>query len=194
MGTVCERKGLLDLLRALEIVRESNNGLLPCRVVIIGDARQEGPGVFERVRDAYSASGLDSVEFLGRIERAEVADVLARSSIFCLPSHWEAFPISLLEAMAAETAVVATAVGEIPRILDDGTAGRLVPAHDPDALAKAIGGLLERPEARLGSARAARSRVVASFSLSRNVREIFQLYVTVLEKDSQSGLDSAHSM
>jgi len=193
VGTVCERKGLLDLLRALEIVRARTNGLLPCRVVIIGDARQEGPGVLEGVREAYSVAGLDRVEFLGRIERSDVADVLARSSIFCLPSHWEAFPISLLEAMAAETAIVATDVGEIPRVLDDGVAGRLVPAHDPDALATAIAGLLERPEARLGLARAARSRVLTSFSLSRNVQEIFDLYMALWE-DSKSGRGSAHSI
>jgi glycosyltransferase involved in cell wall biosynthesis len=193
VGTVCERKGLLDLLRALEIVRERNSGLLPCRVMIIGDARQEGPQVFERVRAAYSVAGLDSVEFLGRMERSDVADVLARSSIFCLPSHWEAFPLSLLEAMAAETAIVATDVGEIRRVLDGEAAGRLVPAHDPVALATAIGGLLARPEARLGLAQAARSRVLTCFSLERNVREIFRLY-TALLGDSQEGWDSAHSM
>jgi glycosyltransferase involved in cell wall biosynthesis len=193
VGTVCERKGLLDLLRALEIVRERNSGMLPCRVMIVGDARQEGPQVFERVREAYAVAGLDGVEFLGRIERSEVAEVLARSSIFCLPSHWEAFPISLLEAMAAETAIVATDVGEIRRVLDGEVAGRLVPAQDPGALATAIGGLLERPEARLGLARAARSRVLKSFSLERNVREIFQLYMASLG-DLESGRDSAHSM
>jgi D-inositol-3-phosphate glycosyltransferase len=95
--------------------------------------------------------------------------------------------------MAAETAIVATDVGEIRRVLDGEAAGRLVPAHDPVALATAIGGLLARPEARLGLAQAARSRVLTCFSLERNVREIFHLY-TALLGDSQEGWDSAHSM
>ncbi|MGI8790229.1 MAG: glycosyltransferase family 4 protein [Actinomycetota bacterium] len=194
VGTVCERKGLMDLLRALETVRDDNNGLLMCRVVIIGDARQEGPQVFERMQEAFSAAGLGGVEFLGRLERPEVADLLARSSIFCLPSHWEAFPISLLEAMAAETGIVATAVGDIPRILDDGAAGRLVPVQDPNELAKAISDLIEQPEQRADLARAARRRVLESFSLTRNIREIFEIYSALAVVETESVSDSAHSM
>ena len=194
VGTVCERKGLLNLLRALEIVREDFKGLLPFKVVIVGDARQEGPNVFERMREAFSAAGLDGVEFLGRLERPEVASLLARSSIFCLPSHWEAFPISLLEAMAAETGIVATAVGDVPRILDDGAAGRLVPAQDTKELAKAIGALIEQPEQRADLARAARRRVLESFSLTRNIREIFEIYSALAVVETESVSDSPHSM
>ncbi|HYY07306.1 MAG TPA: glycosyltransferase family 4 protein [Actinomycetota bacterium] len=156
VGTVCERKGLIDLLGALTELR--GDGAPPFRVEIVGDASQEGPGVFERVRAAYADAGADDVTFRGALAREDVDDVLARASIFCLPSHWEGLPISLLEAMAAETAPIATRVGEIPAMLDEGKAGVLVAPHDVPGLAAAIDGLLRDRDRRSGLAAAARRR------------------------------------
>src|SRR5205807_6159902 len=54
--------------------------------------------------------GLTDVQFLGEVQADRLPELLARASVFCLPSHWEGFPLSVLEAMASEAAVVATAV------------------------------------------------------------------------------------
>lgn len=154
VGTVCERKGLLDLRDALRSIEG-----VPMRTVIMGDARQEGPGVFEGIRDAYRGEGLEGVEFTGSLDHPEVVSRLSRSAVFCLPSYWEGFPLSVLEAMASGCAVVATAVGDVPEILDRGTAGVLVAPRDVEALAAALRRLLTNPgeRARLGAA--ARRRV-----------------------------------
>jgi D-inositol-3-phosphate glycosyltransferase len=173
VGTVCERKGLDDLRETL--LRLRDDGPAPDAVTIVGDGRQEGPGVFERVRDAYAASGLlDTVRFTGAVPPDAVRDELSRGGIFCLPSHWEGLPISMLEAMAAGCAVVATDVGEIRAVLGDD--GIVVAPHRPDELAAALRELLADPErrARLGAAAAARVR--ARYGVDRLREELLAIY------------------
>jgi glycosyltransferase involved in cell wall biosynthesis len=179
VGTVCERKGLIELRDALVALRDEGPGP-PLRVVVVGDAAQEGPGVHERIRRAYAVADLTEVEFLGARERSEVMELLSAGSIFCLPSHWEGFPLSVLEAMAAGMAVVATAVGDVPMMLDHGKAGILVPPGDPLALARAIDLLRRDPRERALLGEAARRRAEDAFDQGRMVRRIYALYGEVL--------------
>jgi glycosyltransferase involved in cell wall biosynthesis len=176
VGTVCERKGLLDLRDALIALRRDGSPTNSLRAIIVGDAKQEGPGVFERIRDAYSEAGLTEVEFTGPVDRDALLQLIARANIFCLPSHWEGFPLSLLEAMAAESAVVATNVGEIPTILDDGNVGILVEPRNADGLASAIARLLGDSELRKRLGRAARNRVKDEYAYDKTTARIYNLY------------------
>jgi len=176
VGTVCERKGLIDLRDALAKVRADAGGKLPFDVQIIGDATQEGPGVFERIVAAYWYSGLEEVQFLGARPHDQVAELLAKASVFCLPSHWEGFPLSILEAMAAGCAVIATSVGDIPEILAKGKAGILVEAKDPPELASAISRLAHDPEKRTALGTEARQRVEREYSQARLVQRLLTLY------------------
>jgi glycosyltransferase involved in cell wall biosynthesis len=106
----------------------------------------------------------------------DVADLLARSAIFCLPSHFEGFPLAVLEAMASEAAVVATGVGDVPRILDGGRAGVLVPVGDGRRLSEALGSLARSPEERGALAAAGRARVASRWDEDRMVRRLLELY------------------
>jgi glycosyltransferase involved in cell wall biosynthesis len=179
VGTVCERKGLVDLRDALVRLRDETAEPSELRVRIVGDAKQEGPGVFERIVEGYAASGLGAVEFTGALDPAGVRRALAEASIFCLPSFWEGFPLSLLEGMAAAAAPVATSVGEIPAILDQGRAGILVAPRDPGALAEAIGSLLRDEAARAELGSAARARVEGRYSQASAMRRLAELYAEV---------------
>jgi glycosyltransferase involved in cell wall biosynthesis len=84
------------------------------------------------------------VRLLGR--RDDVADLLAAADLVVLPSRWEARPLVVQEAMALGRAVVATEVGGVAGLVGDG--GRLVPPDDVDALARALGDLLDDDDAR----------------------------------------------
>jgi glycosyltransferase involved in cell wall biosynthesis len=144
-------------------------------VLVVGDARQEGPGVFERVRARYERDGLDMVTFTGALAPEDVASILSETDVFCLPSHWEGLPISVLEAMGAGAAIVATNVGELPSLLADG-AGVVVPPHDPRRLAEELRRLLQDAVARDRLGRAARERVRRDFDRDAAMQDVASLY------------------
>ena len=177
VGTVCERKGLIDLRDALLLAGLQATKAGQVRVRIVGDGAQEGPGAFERIVSAFADAGLGGVEFLGAVERTRVIELLRGASMFCLPSHREGLPLSLLEAMAAGAAVLATDVGDVSLALDQGRAGLIVPPANVRALAAALRRLVDDPEERDRLAAAARIRVEERFSRDRLVRSIHELYV-----------------
>jgi glycosyltransferase involved in cell wall biosynthesis len=97
------------------------------------------------------------------------------------PSHEEGFPNTILEAMAAGKAVVATNVGGIPEAVMDGETGILVPPRRPDRLAEALLALLNDPERAARMGKAGRRRVVDAFPLGKMVREVEEMYDRLLE-------------
>ena len=122
----------------------------------------------------------ECVHFVGSVDDIRVA--LAMMDVFVFPSRWpEGFGLSLIEAMAAGKPVVATRVGAVPDIVEDGRSGLLVPPEDPAALAEAIARLLNdrAAAARLGAQ--AQQRVREQFSLARMVGEMEVLYRELCE-------------
>ncbi|MDP9258900.1 MAG: glycosyltransferase, partial [Actinomycetota bacterium] len=116
----------------------------------------------------------DRVRFLG--ERSDVADLLAACDVFVLPSLYEGLPISVLEAMAADRPVLATAIGGTNEVVIDGESGLLVPPAKPEAMAAALRRLLDDPALRSRLAAAGLARVTTEFSASQMVRRVTELY------------------
>jgi glycosyltransferase involved in cell wall biosynthesis len=114
------------------------------------------------------------VDFLGAVEDAR--DHIARFDAFVLPSRGENLPISILEAMAAAVPVVATNVGGVPELLDEGRAGILVEPDSPDALAEAITMLIVDPERRRELGRAGALRAGREFDAHTVSRRLVDLY------------------
>jgi glycosyltransferase involved in cell wall biosynthesis len=176
VGTVCARKGLDDLRIAMLRLRDAGPRT-PVHLTIVGDGRQEGPNVFEQVQKDYANSDLnDLVTFTGALPPSDVMSLLTKADIFCLPSHWEGLPLSLLEAMAAGSAVVATTVGDIPEVLEHGHAGILIEPQQPTQLADALGRLLDDPEERARLGTVARERVRRDFDRAAMARRILEIY------------------
>jgi glycosyltransferase involved in cell wall biosynthesis len=110
---------------------------------------------------AAAVSALANVSWAGWLDEGAKVDRLARCAVFVLPSLSEGLPVALLEAMAWGRAIVATRVGGVPEVIDDGVEALVVPPGDPVALAAAIGRLLGDAEARRRLGRAARARAAS---------------------------------
>ena len=116
----------------------------------------------------------DRVRFLGW--QTDLAALYAGIDIVLLSSISEGTPVAVIEAMAAARAVLATAVGGVPDLIDDGRTGRLVPPGDEAALAAALGELIANADLRRRLGLAARSDVLARFGDTRLVRDMDRLY------------------
>jgi glycosyltransferase involved in cell wall biosynthesis len=164
-------KGLPTLIDAIGRLAGRHSKLV---AAIVGD----GPMRAE-LAARIQASGLDGrVRLVGF--RLDVPALLAAADLFCLPSYMEGLPNVLLEASAACLPVVATRVGGNPEVVVDGETGLLVPPGRADAMAEAIGRLLDDRTLARQFAHAGRRRIEESFSAAGAARSYVSLYESLV--------------
>ena len=148
VGRIASNKGLPNLIDALAGLDPSER--LP--LVLMGADWGERATLEARAREHGIA---DRLVWLGHVpDRAGYRGVIRRARALVLPSEWEAYGFVLIEAMAARTPVVATAVGAVPEVLQQGALGRLVPYGDAAAMQAALRAVRADPEGtarRVGS-------------------------------------------
>lgn len=156
LGMIREAKGVFDLLRAWPAVREA---VPDARLVLAGE------GEVERARGIARENGFEEALVMpGWIGGAEKEQLLRDAWVFALPSHWEALPMSVLEAMAAGVPVVASRVGGIPDTVVDGETGVLVQPRDINRLSEALISVLTNEPWRRAMGEAGRARAREHFS------------------------------
>ena len=168
---VKHHKGLVQAFIELRALLPQHAGRL--RLSIIGD----GP-LLPSVKAQVAAAGLDDVVWLPGA-RSDIAALMHSFSLFALPSLAEGTPVSLLEAMACGLPVVASNVGGIPEVIQDGEQGSLVPAADSTALAAAIARYVEDPALAVRHGRAARERIEQRYSMQAMLAAYTGLYDTL---------------
>jgi glycosyltransferase involved in cell wall biosynthesis len=148
------------------------------------DARLAVAGAGELADDLARLAGdlavAGRVHWLGRIERP--LGLYRACDVYVQPSLQEGFPLTVLEAAACESAIVATAVGDVPRVIVAGETGHLVPPGDVDALATGIRTMLAVPASAARLASAARRRVVAEFDVGTMRAAYHRLYAAALSE------------
>jgi len=165
-----KQKRLDVLIEALELLV---GRLSDPHLIIAGD--DVGRGNRARLEQKAASLGLAArVHMIGR--RSDIADVLAAIDVACLSSDYEGMPLSVMEYMAAGKPIVATRVGGVPEIVDDGVEALLVPRRDPQAFAKAVEDLLLDPVLAADLGRAARARQQRERSLASAVERVEALY------------------
>ena len=173
VGTVMPRKGVVDLVDAVESVVAAGHDP---RVVVAGETDLDTEYT-ERVRERIRAAGLDeTVELAGFVPSEELPALYALADLFVTPSLEEGFGMTVAEAMAAGTPVVGTRVGRIPWLLDDEECGRVVRPGDPAGLADAVSALLADPaeRERLGQRARERARDVSWEGVAADLFETYQ--------------------
>ena len=172
VGRLVPIKGHDVLLRAVAAVRSDLPGV---KLEIAGDGSLE-----QALRSTAARLELDGVvSFLGRV--APSAPVVDRAEVVVVPSFGEGFGMVALEAMERGRPVIASAVGGLPEIVEDGCTGLLVPAGDAEALARAIRELAGDRERAAVMGAAGRARAHEEFSQERCTRRIEAIYRAALE-------------
>jgi len=174
VGRLVEKKGFDVLLEALSRLDR------PYRLRLVGD----GP-LRPRLEAMIAARRLaDRVELVGRCTHATLPDYYAGADVVVVPSvvdstgDRDGLPNVVLESMASQRPVVASAVAAIPAAVRDGVTGTLVPPRDPDALAGALTALIDSPARRAELGRAARRTAETEFGLGRRTGQ----FCRVLER------------
>ena len=120
--------------------------------------------------------GLDDItDFVGYKSQSEVAEALAQTDIFVLPSFAEGVPVVLMEAMAASVPVVTTHVAGVPELVEDGVHGILTHAGDSTSLRVAIETLFDDPAKASGMGKAGREKVRAAFNIAHETARLAEL-------------------
>jgi glycosyltransferase involved in cell wall biosynthesis len=167
VGRLTAQKAFDVLLRAAARLRVEFPGL---QVLIAGDGEQRA--ALQSLAEELDLR--DTVRFLG--VRSDVPDVLAALDVAALSSRAEGIPLAALEYMEAARPVVATRVGGLSEMIEDGVQGLLVQPGDPDALAGAIAQLLRDPARREAMGAAGRERRRREYDLDTMVRRVESLY------------------
>ena len=172
VGRLSVEKGVRYLIEAF---RELNESGIHGKLLIIGD----GPEMPELVALVGKANLKSHVVFTGF--QSNVDHWLAAMDVFVLPSLTEGTPMSLLEAMAKGVPVVASAVGGVPRVVESGKNGMLVPPAKSDEIAQAIRLLYEKKDIRSNLAREAKKTIQEKYDIRAWIHEIETLYRDVLK-------------
>ena len=148
---------------------------VPAKLLMVGD----GPEMAEATRLARTLALADDIDFLG--EQDHVVPLLSLADAFVLPSAQESFGLAALEAMACEVPVVASHVGGLPEVIEDGVTGFLHPPGDLDAMAQSTLRLLTDEALRQRMGEAARASAKRQFCDDKIVPVYERYYEEVLE-------------
>lgn len=136
---------------------------------IVGDGSRR-----ESLASQAKELGIEAqVEFAGKAGQDRIQEHYAAADLFCLPSLGEGVPVVLMEAMAMGVPVVATNVGGVSELVEDGESGKLASPASAEELSEAIAALIDDPEARERMRAAGRQRVLERHSIERAADSIF---------------------
>ena len=131
VGRLEQAKGVVELVEALALLGQHSRSI---RLVVIGDGSQRDV----MAEKARRAGVLDQIVFAGWVAHDQLPDWLRASDVLALPSAHEGLPTAVLEALACGVPVVATPVGDVRRLVHDGSNGLLLDERTPQALAQAL--------------------------------------------------------
>jgi len=176
LGRLSEEKGLHILIQAFAQISRTNSDI---ELWIGGEGKER-----TALEKLVERSGIgERVHFLGHI--SEPVELYECFDIFCLPSLREGLPNTVLEALAMEVPVIATAVGGVPAILHDGVDSRLVTPESSEALEAALRELIDDPDMRLRLAVSGRQLVEREFDFGVRMNKMIAVYDELFEAGAE---------
>jgi starch synthase len=196
VGRITRQKGIVHLVNA---IKHFHAGVQVVLCAGAPDTPEIGAEMTAAVERARADSPQPIIWIREMLPKETIIALYTDAAIFVCPSVYEPFGIINLEAMACETPVVASAVGGIPEVVDDGGTGLLVAIEvagpsdveprDPEQFSKDLAGavnrLLDDPELRQTMARKARARVEEQFSWTSIARQTLDFYARIIERHAK---------
>jgi glycosyltransferase involved in cell wall biosynthesis len=180
IGRLSMKKGVYDLLRTAVLLR--NEPAVHFRLAGL----EETPADKIRILSELRSNNIqDRVHLAGYVQGRQKVHLFACSDILVLPSHTEIFPLVILEAMAAAMPVIATPVGAVPDMVEDGVNGFIVPQGDYELFAERILYLLHHPQRREQMGRNNLWKFKQQYSLEVNIERIGEIYRSLLRGKSR---------
>jgi len=178
LGRADTNKGVFDLLECLPRLHAEFPGL---KLAIGGD------GDLGAVRERALSLGVEAqIEVLGWVTGAAKREQIERASLYVLPSYAEGLPMALLECMAYGKAVLASPVGAIPEVVQDGVNGYLVQAGQVAEIADKLATLMRDRELRNRLGREAQRTIRGGYSAEQVVAQVLRLYEILGISEQQS--------
>lgn len=178
VGMVAHFREEKDHATFLRAAREVLEVMPSVRFCLVGS----GPLEATTQECAHRLGIAGQVEFPGHLEGEALQAAVRRFSVSVLTSRSEGLPNAILESMAAGRPVVATAVGGIPELIEDGVTGFLIPPGDPTALAERVVCLLKEPSLAWVMGQRGRQKVEREFAIERMVGQFQGLYRDLLRE------------
>lgn len=175
LGRMCPKKGVDILLRAVQRLISIHP---EAKVLLAGG----GEELLNYKNLAAELGVADNVEFLGWADDGMKARLVDECLISVLPSNAEGLPMCVLESMAAGCASIATSVGGLPSLIDDGVNGLLVEPRDPEGLADTMAKCIENPEWTRRIAVKGRQTISDRYSMEVYLSRLASIYEEVARK------------
>lgn len=190
VGRITRQKGIIHLVNAIKYLHSDTQ-------VVLCAGAPDTPEIAREMEDSVNEvrKERDNVIWIEKmLDKKQVIELYSQASVFCCPSIYEPFGIINIEAMACETAVVASAVGGIKEVVVDGETGILIPLEqqdtapfepvDPDKfsrdMAEAINAVIDDKDKAESMARKGRKRVEETFDWSAIAKQVESLYRSLL--------------
>jgi len=177
-GTISPRKGVTDLIQAIRIIKEKG---IPVTLHLAGAVRSQE--YYDRALQLIQESALqETVRFLGLVPEGDLLREFSEAVVIVLPSYEETAPLTIQQAMAAGKPVVASKVGGIPYLVEDGVNGYLVEAGDVAGLADKLVDLLNNDDKRREMGASARQKAIERFQIAKTISKTVEIYHQVIKE------------
>ncbi|APY09994.1 glycoside hydrolase [Seonamhaeicola sp. S2-3] len=181
-GTLIRKKGLFELPEIFNLVNEKQKEV---ELVLVGkdsgDVKTGAPSTWELIKPLFSKAAIKQVQYMGAVSYSEIEALIKEATVCVFPTFAEALPVSWLEAMAMEKAIVASNIGWAKEMIAHGKEGFLVHPTNHKDYAACILELLENLEKRHQFGVAAREKVKAKFSHDFVAKQSVAFYKSIID-------------
>lgn len=181
-GTLIRKKGLLELPEIFNTVNKSNKEV---KLLLAGkdsaDIKTGSISTWKLMQPLFNQSSIKKVDYLGAVDYSKIQDLINEATVCVFPTFAEALPVSWLEAMAMEKAIVASNIGWAKEMIEDRKEGFLVNPKNHQQYAECILELLNDSKKQEQFGKTAREKVESQFSQKLIAKRSLEFYKKVLE-------------